>query len=211
VFVAAMDPVATGVVASLARPGGNITGLTVMSADLTGKRVQLLQELLPKLSRIALLVRPTSPEAGHYVREAELAAQTLRASLQVLNVNEPRELEGALSAARGADALIWSDDAVFTAHRTKIAELAVNNRLPTMCGLREVVKAGALVAYGTRTGELYRRAGAYVAKIVNGAKPADLPVEQPTTFELILNLKTAKVLGLTIPPAVLAQADEIIE
>jgi putative ABC transport system substrate-binding protein len=117
----------------------------------------------------------------------------------------------ALSVARGASALIWSDDAMFTAFRVKIAELAVNNHLPTICGLREVVKAGPLMAYGTRTGELYRRAGAFVAKILNGAKPADLPVEQPTKFELVINLKTAKALNLTIPQTLLLRADQLIE
>jgi putative ABC transport system substrate-binding protein len=211
VFVAAMDPVATGVVASLPRPGANVTGLTVMSADLTGKRIQLLKELLPKMSRIALLVRPSSPEASHYVREADRAAKTLGASLQVLSAVDFAELEAAFPAFRGASVLIWSDDAVFTAHRTEIAQLAVKNRIPTICGLQEVVRAGALMGYGADTRQLYRLAATYVDKILKGARPADLPIEQPSTFKFAINLRTAKALGLTIPPSLLQRADEVIQ
>jgi putative ABC transport system substrate-binding protein len=211
VFVAAIDPVAAGVVASLGRPGGNVTGVTVMQAVLTGKRLELLKELLPKLSRIAVLVRAASPAAAQYVQEAEVAARTLGISLQVLTVREPRDLEGAFSAAQGASALLQSDDAVFTAHRIQIAELALKNRLPTVSGLREVVEAGGLMAYGAHTGELHRRAATYVDKILKGAKPADLPVEQPTRFELVINLKTAKALGLAIPQSLLLRADEVIQ
>jgi putative ABC transport system substrate-binding protein len=211
VFIAAIDPVAAGVVASLSRPGGNVTGVTVMQADLTGKRFELLKELLPKLSRIALLVRAASPAAAEYVQAADLAARTLGTPLQVLTVREPRDLEGAFSAAQGASALIQSDDAVFTAHRTQIAELALKNRLPVVSGLREYVEAGGLMSYGAHTGDLHRRAATYVAKILNGAKPADLPVEQPTKFELVINLKTAKALGLRIPQSLLLRADEVIQ
>jgi hypothetical protein len=174
-------------------------------------RVELLKELLPKVSRIAVLVRATSPAAAQYVQEAEVAARTLGISLQVVTVREPRDLEGAFSAAHGASALLQSDDAVFTAHRIQIAELALKSRLPTVSGLREVVEAGGLMAYGAHTGELHRRAATYVDKILKGAKPADLPVEQPTKFELVINLKTAKALGLTIPPSLLARADRVIE
>lgn len=211
VFVAAIDPVATGVITSLARPGGNVTGVTAMHADVTGKRLELLKELLPKLSRIAVLVRATSPATAQYVKEAELAARTLGAQLQVLAVRDPRDFEGAFSAAQGASALLQVDDAVFTAHRTQIAELALKNRLPTMSGLSEMVEAGGLIAYGPHYGDLYRRAATHVHKILKGAKPADLPVEQPTRFELVINLKTAKALGLTIPPSVLVRADQVIQ
>jgi putative tryptophan/tyrosine transport system substrate-binding protein len=209
VFVAAIDPVAAGVVLSLARPGGNFTGLTGVNTDLIGKRLELLKELLPKLSRIAILVRETSPVAAQYVKEAELAARALRASLQVLTVRQPRDLEEAFSAARGASAVLWGDDPVFTTHRTQIAELGLKHRLPTVSGIKVVAEAGALLSYGPE--DLFPRAAIYVAKILRGAKPADLPVEQPTKFELVINLKTAKVLGLTIPPSVLGRADQVIE
>jgi len=211
VFVAAIDPVEEEVAASLARPGGNVTGLSVMQAELTGKRLQLLKELLPKLSRIAILVRETSPAAPQYVREAELAARTLGASLQVLSVRQPRDLEKAFDAARGANALLLSEDPVFTAHRTQIAELGLKHRLPTLSGLREVVEAGGLLSYGADLGDLYRRAATYVAKILKGAKPADLPIERPTKFELVVNLKTAKALGLRIPQSLLSRADDVIQ
>lgn len=210
VFVAAIDPVATGVVASLARPGGNVTGVTAMHADVVGKRLELLKELLPKLSRIVFLARD-HPGHARYVKEAELAARTLGVQLEVLVVRDPRDFEGAFSAARGASAVLLVDDAVFTAHRTQIAELALKNRLPTMAGLSELVEAGGLVAYGPHYEYLYRRAATYVDKILKGAKPADLPVEQPTRFELIINLKTAKALGLTIPPSIRIRADHLIQ
>ena len=210
-FVAAIDPVAMGVVASLARPGGNVTGVSAVHADLTGKRLQLLRELLPKLSGIAFLVRATSPATAQYVKEAELAARTLGVQLRVLAVRDSSDFEGAFSEALGASALLVVDDAVMTAHRTQIAELALKNRLPTMYGLSEMVEAGGLMSYGPHYGDLYRRAAMHVHKILKGAKPADLPVEQPTKFELVVNLKTAKALGLTIPQSVLLRADEVIE
>lgn len=210
VFVAAIDPVATGVTASLARPGGNLTGVTAMHADLTGKRLELLKELLPKLSRIAVLVRD-HPGHAQYVQEAELAARTLGAQLQVLAVRDPRDFEGAFSAARGASALLQVDDAMFTAHRTQLAELALKNRLPTMYGFSDMVEAGGLMAYGPHYEDLYRRAATYVDKILKGRKPADLPVEQPIKFELVISLKTAKQIGLTIPPNLLYRADKVIK
>jgi putative ABC transport system substrate-binding protein len=210
-FVAAIDPVAMGVVASLARPGGNVTGVSAVHADLTGKRLQLLRELLPKLSGIAFLVRATSPATAQYVKEAELAARTLGVQLRVLAVRDSSDFEGAFSEAWDANALLVVDDAVMTAHRTQIAELALKNRLPTMYGLSEMVEAGGLMSYGPHYGDLYRRAAMHVHKILKGAKPADLPVEQPTKFELVINLKTAKALGLTIPQSLLLRADEAIE
>ena len=211
VFVAAIDPVATGVVASLARPGGNVTGVSAVHADVTGKRLQLLKELLPKLSRIAFLVRATSPATAQYVKEAELAARTLGIQLQILTVRDPDDFEGAFSAARGASALLQVDDAMLTAHRTQLADLALKNGLPTISGFSETVEAGGLMSYGPRYGDLYRRAATQVHKILKGAKPADLPVEQPTKFELVINLKTAKALGLTIPQSMLLRADKVIE
>ena len=210
VFVAALDPVAVGVIPSLSRPGGNLTGVALMHGDLTGKRVQLLKEVLPALSRIAILVRATSPAAAHYVQDAEVAARMLGIPLQVLTVREPRDLEAVLSTVLGAAALLQSDDAVFTAHRAQIAAFALKNRLPLVSGVREVAEAGGLMTYGAHNWEAYRRAATYVDKILKGAKPGDLPVEQPTRFELVINLKTAKALGLTIPQSLLLRADEVI-
>ena len=211
VFVAAIDPVAAGVTASLARPGGNVTGVTAMHADLIAKRLGLLKELLPKLSRIAVVARAASPATAQYVKEAELAAQTLGVRLHVVPVNDPGDLQGALSAIQGASALVVADDAVFTAHRIQIAELALKHRLPTTYGFSDMVEAGGLMAYGPHYGDMYRRAAMQVHKIMNGAKPAVLPVEQPVRFELVVNLKTARALGLTIPPSLLLRADQVIE
>ena len=211
VFVAAIDPVATGVVTSLARPGGNITGVSAVHADAMGKRVQLLKELLPKASRIAFMVRATSPATAQYVKEAELAARTLGIQLQILAVRDPGDLEGAFASAQGASALLTVDDAMLTAQRTRIADLALKNRLPTISGFSEMVEAGGLMSYGPHYGDLYRHAAAQVHKILKGTKPADLPVERPTKFELVINLKTAKALGMTIPQSVLLRADRVIE
>jgi putative ABC transport system substrate-binding protein len=211
VFVAAIDPVATGLVGSLARPGGNVTGVTAMQADITGKRLELLRELLPSLSRIALMVRATSQANAQYVQEAEAAARSLGLQLQVLSLPDATKLEETIAAAKGASALIVADDAVFTTHRTQIAQLALSNRLPTVYGFSDMVEAGGFLAYGPHYKDLYRRAATQVHKILQGAKPADLSIEQPTKFELVLNMRTAKALGLTVPPALLARADELIE
>ncbi len=211
VFVAAIDPVATAVVASLARPGGNVTGVSAVHADAMGKRLQLLKELVPKASRIAFMVRASSPATAQYVKEAEVAARTLGVQLQILAVRAPGDLEGAFSTAQGASALLQVDDAMFTAERTRIANLALKNRMPTISGLSETVEAGGLMSYGPHYGDLYRRAATQVHKILRGAKPADLPVEQPMKFELVINLKTAKTIGMTIPQSILAQADQVIK
>jgi len=211
VFVAAIDPVATGLVASLAHPGGNITGLTNTQADITGKQLQLLTELRPDLSRIVLMVGATSHATARYVEEAGTAARTLGVQLEILTLRDPRELERIFSAAQGASAVVMTDDAVFTAHRTQIAELALKNRLPVISSTSEFVTAGGLMSYGPNTTDLYRRAATYVDKILKGTKPADIPVEQPTKFELVINVKTATAIDLTIPPLLLARADEVIE
>jgi putative ABC transport system substrate-binding protein len=211
VFVAAIDPVAAGVATSLARPGGNVTGVSAVHADVTGKRLQLLKELIPKLSKIALLVRATSPAAAQYVKEAQDAARILRVELQVLGVRDPSEFDVAFGSAQAAGALIVSDDAVFTAQRTKIAEIAIKNRVPTIYGFGDMVEAGGLMAYGPHYGDLYRRAATHVHKIFSGAKPADIAIEEPTRFEMVINLKTAKALDLEMPAALLARADQVIE
>lgn len=211
VFVAAIDPVATGLVASLARPGGNVTGVSAVHADAIGKRLQLLKELFPEASRVALMVRAASPATAQYVKEAELAARVLAMQVQILMVRDPGDFEQAFTAARGASALLQVDDAMFTANRIQIAELALKNRIPTISGLSETVAAGGLMSYGPHYGDLYRSAALQVHKILRGAQPADLPVEQPTTFELVINLKTAKALGMAIPPSLLMRADQVIE
>ena len=211
VFVGIFDFVETREVASLARPGGNLTGMSGMVVDLAGKRMQLLNELLPRMTKVAILVRGASPATPPFVREAERSAQVLGVELQVLRMGNPSDLEMLLASASSAGGLIGSDDAVFTAHRQRIAELALKRRLPTMFGFREMAEAGCLTCYGPNYADLYRGAASHVHKILNGTKPADIPVGQPTKFEWVINLKTAKALGLTVPPTLLARADEVIE
>jgi putative ABC transport system substrate-binding protein len=211
VFVGIFDFIETGQVASLARPGGNITGISGMVSDLAGKRIQLLHELVSKMAKVAILVRTESPATPPFVREAERSAQVLGFELQVLRMSHPSDLKMLLASASSAGGLVGSDDAVFTANRLQIAELALKQRLPTMFGLREMVEAGCLISYGPNYADLYRRVASHVHKILNGAKPADIPVEQPQRFESILNMRTAKALGLTVPPSLLARADEVIE
>jgi len=211
VFVAAIDPVAAGLVTSLAQPVGNITGMTTISADVTAKRLQMVRQLLPKLTKIALLIRESSPDTAQYVKESETATRNLGIELQIEIERDPKDLERVFAAMRGASALVVADDAEFTAHRVQIAELALKNQLPSVFGLREQAEAGGLMAYGPSFEELYRRAASHVYKILQGAKIADLPIEQPVKFEFVLNMRTAKALDLTIPPSLLALADEVIE
>jgi putative ABC transport system substrate-binding protein len=173
--------------------------------------LQLLSELVPGISRIAVVVRAPSQASARYVEEAETAARRLGAQLQVLTLREPAELDAMFRAARGASAVVMTDDAVFTAHRARIAELALETRLPVIYTTREFVNAGGLMSYGPNTTDLYRRAAAYVDKILRGARPADLPIQQPIKFELIVNLVAARALGLDVPSTLLARADEVIE
>ena len=211
VFVATFDPVATGLVASLARPGGNITGMTSISGEVIAKRMQLVTELIPNAARIAILVREASPTAAQYVRESRAAAQGMGIALQIENAGDVNDLDAMFLAVNGASVLLVADDAEFTARRAELAQLGIKHRLPTVSGLKEMVEAGGLMAYGGSFAELYRRAASHVHKILQGMSPADLPVEQATKFELVLNLKTAKVLGLEVPPSLLTRADEVIE
>jgi putative ABC transport system substrate-binding protein len=212
-FVAAFDPVATGVVTSLARPGGNVTGLTAVFSDMTGKRLEFLKEMLPALTRVALLTRPTNPGHQQYVQQTQVAARLLRVELEVLAINSPDDFEPSFrrAAAAGISALIQIDDGMFTVHRQWLVELATKYRIAGAYGPREFVDLGGLMALGPSYSDLYRRAASYLDKILKGAKPADLPVEQSAKFELILNLKTAKALGLNIAPTLVARADEVIE
>jgi len=207
------DAVGSGLVASLARPGGNVTGLTIMVPDLAGKQFQLLKEVIPKVSRVALLTNPANPASAPFLREAEAAARALGVRLQTLETRNPQEIDSAFAAMtrERAGALLILPDQIFVSQRRQIAELATKRRLPSVYGVREYAEAGGLMAYGANHIDLVRRAATFVDKILKGAKPADLPVEQPTKFELIINLRTAKAIGLTIPPSVLQRADQIID
>ena len=206
------DPVGNGFVASLARPGGNITGLSNLGPELSGKRLELLKEVIPRLTRVAVFGTSTFPGNAQILRETELAAGALRVQLQYLDVLDPKDIETAFRAAsKGrAEAVLVLAGAVFTSQRTQLADLAVKSRLPAIYYATEFVEDGGLMTYGANRADLDRRAATYVDKILKGAKPADLPVEQPTKFEFIINLKAAKQIGLTIPPNVLARADRVI-
>jgi len=215
VHVVAGDPVADGLVTSVAHPGGNVTGLTATpSPEIVGKGLELLKAATGA-SRVAVLWNPARnyPAVGLALREVNTAARVLGVQLQVLEARGPDQFEPAFAAmARGqADALLAFEDSMFWLNRGRLAELEAKHRLPTMHDLREYVKAGSLMSYGPDLADLFRRAATYVDKILKGAKPADLPVEQPTKFELVINLKTAKALGLTIPPSLLQRADEVIQ
>jgi putative tryptophan/tyrosine transport system substrate-binding protein len=213
VTAAHLDPVGSGLVASLARPGGNITGLSQATPELRGKQLELLKEAVPRLSSVAVLSNPTLPSLALELKELEIAARALKVRLYVVEARVPSELKDAFSVAtkERAGALIVLANAVFIRSRVQIVELAAKNRLPLMSQAREYAEAGGLMAYGANLSGLMRRAATFVDKILKGAKPADLPVEQPTKFELVINLKTAKLLGLTIPTSLLQRADQIIE
>jgi putative ABC transport system substrate-binding protein len=207
------DPVGNGFVASLARPGGNITGLSTLSPEISGKQLELLKEILPRLSRVAVLGNSTDPGNAQVVRETELAAGALKVRLQYLDVLDPKDIETAFRAASTgrAEAVLALSSFLFIFQRKQLIDLAVKGRLPTVYDRREFVEEGGLMTYSVSQTDLFRRAAIYVDKILKGAKPADLPVQQPTKFELIINLKTAKQIGLTIPQSVLYRADKVIK
>jgi len=214
VMIFPSDPVEIGLVASLRRPGGNITGTTFTPGpEIFGRQLQILKETIPRAARVAILSNPADPSFALQVREVEAAARTLRMRLQHVEAKGPEEFDSAFAAMvrERADALLVNGTSTFLAHRVRLAELAVKNRLPTMYSFRESVEAGGLMAYAVNMAAFVERAAVYVDKILKGAKPADLPVEQPTKFELTINLKTAKALGLTIPQSLLARADEVIQ
>jgi ABC-type uncharacterized transport system substrate-binding protein len=207
------NPVRNGFVASLARPGGNITGLSRLAPELTGKQLELLKEIVPKLSRVAVFGTSTRPGNAQTLREVELAAGAFGVKLQFLDILSPKDIETAFRAAveERADGALWfATGSIGNPHRKKIADLAVSSRLPVIYWQRNHVEAGGLMSYGVNVVDLDRRAAVYVHKILKGANPADLPVEQPTKFEFVVNLKAAKQIGLTIPPNVLARADRVI-
>jgi putative ABC transport system substrate-binding protein len=207
------DPVGNGFVASLSRPGGNITGLSSLTPEVSGKRLELLNEIIPTLARVAVLGYSTEPGYPQVLKEIELAAWAFKVQLQYLDVLHPMDIETSFRAAtKGrADGVLVMNSPIFIAHRKQVADLAVKNRLPAMYYSTEFVEDGGLMSYGVSFTDLYRRAASYVDKILKGAKPAELPVEQPTKFELVINLKTAEQIGLTIPPNVLARTDRVIK
>jgi ABC-type uncharacterized transport system substrate-binding protein len=213
VMAASGDPVGTGIAASLAHPGGNVTGLSAVATEIQGKLLQVLRELVPQIARVAFLFNMSNPVAQTQWKEAEPAARLVRLQPQLLDVRTPRDLEPALDAAvrQHSGAVIVSIDALTQANARQIVEAVATRRLPAISREREFVDAGGLMSYGIPYADSYRRATVYVDKIFRGAKPADLPIEQPTRFELVINLKTAKTLGLTVPPSLLLRADRVIE
>jgi putative ABC transport system substrate-binding protein len=212
VFAAAGDPVGAGLVASLARPGGNVTGLSIQQTDLAGKRLELLREIVPSLGALAILANIGSSTSVLDMREVQAAARMLGIEFVTLEIQQSEDIAPAFEALKGrADALYVVTDPLVTINRVRINTLALGARLPTMHGAREYVEAGGLMSYGPNFPDMWRRAADYVDKILRGAKPADLPVEQPTRFDLVINLTTAKALGLHVPPALLARAAEVIE
>jgi ABC-type uncharacterized transport system substrate-binding protein len=213
VYTGGADPVAIGLAASLARPGGNVTGVTSLSRELTGKRLELLKETFPKVSVVAVLTRGVNPVTTELLKDMKAAANALRLRLQILEVRGPSDFDQAFSAItkERAGALIELPSPLFHSNRKRIVEFAAKSRLPSIFHSRDFVDAGGLMSYGEHNADLLRRVAYYVDRILKGAKPADLPVEQPTKFEMIINLKTAKQIGLTIPPNVLERADRVIK
>ena len=213
VFAASADPVASGIVASLARPGGNITGMTILATELTGKRLELLKEAFPRVTRVAFLRSSLGINSPILWEEAEAASRALGLQLQSLNVRSVHDFERAFKAAKreGVHALITAPSPLINAQRARILEFVAKTKLPAIFPGPEIVEAGGLMSYSPDYSEMFRRAALFVHKILNGAKPADLPVEQPNKFELVINLKAAKQIGLTIPPNVLARADKVIQ
>ena len=208
------DPVASGLVRTLARPGGNITGMSLMTPELEAKRLELIKEAVPKARRIAVLSNPDNPSHALRTREVQVAAPRLHLELQTAELRRATDFERAfrtIAAGRPDVLFVFEDPLFIPAHQTEIVEFAARHRLPTMTGLKSLVEAGGLISFGASFSEMFRNAAGFVVKILKGAKPSDLPVEQPTKFELVINLKTAKALGLTIPPSLLLRADEVIQ
>jgi len=213
VMAIAGDPVKAGLVGSLARPGGNVTGLTLMQTELSGKRLALLKEVAPNIALVAVVWNPTDPPAAGFLRETEAAARSLGLKLRAIEARAPTELDAAFKAVAAVrpDAFFALPGGMFQANISRIIEFAATRGLPGVFPNREFAEAGGLLSYAPSLGAHWRRAAMFVAKILRGARPADIPVEQPTTFELVINLKTAKALGLTIPASMLARADQVIE
>jgi putative tryptophan/tyrosine transport system substrate-binding protein len=213
VFISAEDPVRLGLVASLARPGGNLTGINIFSAELVAKRLELVRELLPSATRIAVLISPSGPSSETTLRDIEPAAHALGLRVQVLNASTPREIDAAFATLvrERLDALFLAADPFFTSRRVQLANLATRYVVPMISATREVPEAGGLISYGANINDGWRQMGVYVGRILRGTKPADLPVVQSTKFELVINAQTVRILGLDVPSTLLARADEVIE
>jgi putative ABC transport system substrate-binding protein len=212
VFAVAADPLGSGLVASLARPGGNVTGLSVQATDIAGKRLEFLKEVVPSLRRLAIIANVGYPAAAVEMDEVQAAARTLGLEITALRIRRAEDVASAFEALKGsADALYVAAEPLINTNRVRINTFALTARLPTMYSFREFVEAGGLMSYGPSFPDLYRRSAEYVDKILRAAKPGDIPVEQPTKFDLVINLTTAKALGITVPPSLLARADEVIE
>jgi putative ABC transport system substrate-binding protein len=214
VFLAPEDPARLGLVASLARPGGNLTGINIFTVELVAKRLELLRELVPTANRVAVLVNPAdATNRETTARDVAAAARAMGMQIQILNASTSREIDAAFAtfARERADALFVGTDAVFTSRRVQLANLAAHHSIPMTSSTREIAEAGGLMSYGSNIVDAYRQAGVYTGRILKGAKPADLPVVQASKFELVINAQTAKMLGLTVPPSLLARADEVIE
>jgi putative tryptophan/tyrosine transport system substrate-binding protein len=213
VFIATEDPVRLGLVASLARPGGNLTGINIFSAELVAKRLELLRDLLPSATRIAVLISPAGPSSEATLRDIEPAAHALGLEVQVLNASTPREIDAAFAilVRERLDALFLGADPFFTSRRVQLANLAARHGLAMISATRELPEAGGLISYGANIADGWRQVGIYVGRILKGTKPADLPVVQSTKFELVINAQTARILGVDVPAALLARADEVIE
>src|SRR5262249_46516055 len=214
VMLAAADPAGIGLVASLARPGGNVTGTAFsVGAETSSKGLELLKEAVPKVRRVAVLTNPSNPSAAFAIKDMQAKAGSLGVQLQLLGTRGPNEFDGAFAAMtrEHAGAVLVVTETMLASNRARLADLATRNKLPSMFAFREDVEAGGLMSYGASVEALSRRAGYFADRVLHGAKPADLPIEQPTKFELVINLKTAKALGLTIPPSLLLRADQVIE
>jgi ABC-type uncharacterized transport system substrate-binding protein len=213
VFTSGGDPVTMGLVSSVNRPGGNLTGINFLGGELAAKMLETVVDLVPRATKLAILVNPSNPNSGPQIGDARSAAQKLGRQIQVLTATNEIEIEAAFGqiTVRGIDALLVGTDAAYTERKDQLLKLSSRVAVPTVYPVREFVAAGGLLSYGTSLTEAYRQVGLYVARILKGAKPADLPIIQPTKFELVINLKTAKALGLEVPPTLLARADEVIE
>jgi putative ABC transport system substrate-binding protein len=212
-FVVGDDPVALGLIASLARPGGNLTGINFFSAELVAKRLEILRELVPAATRVAVLVNPAYPDTQTTLRDLEPAARALNLQVQIFNASTNREIDAAFAdiARDRPGALFVGSDPFFTSRRVQLSNLASHHRLPMTAGTREIADAGGLMSYGSNIPEAWRQVGVYTGRILKGAKPGDTPVVQESKFELVINAQTARMLGLTVPPTLLARADEVIE